>query len=212
MSKVFLTFCLFLISCTAFAEENGVFLGFGFGMHDAKQEIKGVERLSSNIKSIDSTTDFGSGIYIGYKSMLNENSAWRAYVNIDQNQVEVEKPNGKTGFRMYDIIGYNVDFMFNFTQNFGMFVGANFAAIIWDKEIWSIDIYNDDDEYNSYIAAQLGLRAMFGEKQRHSVELFSKMPFTKTIFEYELNGVKIASMKLRQNYTVLLRYIYTFSY
>lgn len=202
----------FLLFCAcAFAESDGIFLGGGFGIHGAKQEIKG-SIGNSNIKAINDTADISGGIYFGYKQMFNENSGWRVYFNTETNQVEVEKPNGKTGFRMYEIVGYNVDFLLNFTQNFGFFVGANFAAIIWDKELWSVDIYNDDDEYGTYIAAQLGLRAIFGENERHSVELFGKVPFTKTIFEYELNGVKIAQMKLKQSYSVFLRYIYTFSY
>ena len=71
-------------------------------------------------------------------------------------------------------------------------MGINSAAISWDKEIWSLDWEND-------------------EQKRHAVELFGKIPFTKTTFNYRIAGVTVVEMDLKQTYNVGLRYIYTFS-
>lgn len=230
MKKKITAFALALVCVcgTAFAEESGFFLGFGFGVHGAKQEIKFngdkvdfVGHLGPNGVFIanfiekhngsNSTTDFGGATYFGYKHIFDEHSGIRVYLNTESNSIEVEKSNGGTTYRMYNIIGVSVDYLFNFIPNFGAFVGANFATISWDKEIWSIDWENDDEEYRGYIAAQLGLRGIFGEKKRHAVELYGKIPFTKTTFEYQqLNGTVIAKMTLKQSYNVGLRYIYTF--
>lgn len=215
--------CLLVFVCLAFGEESGLFIGLGLGAHGAKQEMQGdkFDIIGLNSGSIvaftnkygekHSTTDFGAAFYFGYKHIFDEHSGVRVYLSSESNNIEVEKSNGGTNLRSYNIIGVGVDYLFNFIPNFGAFVGANFGSISWDKEIWSIDWENDDEEYRGYIAAQLGLRGIFGEKKRHAVELFGKIPFTKTTFEYQVpNGNVVAKMTLKQTYNVGLRYIYTF--
>lgn len=215
MKKKITAFALcFMLACSgAFAEESGLFLGLGFGAHGAKQEIKTLKALEASgikLKEIENTTDFGGAFVFGYKHIFDEHSGLRVYLSAESNNVEVETTSGKKVVRSYDIMVYNVDYLFDFTPNFGAFVGLGVGAISWDKEFWSIDWENDDDEFRGYVAAQLGLRAILGEKKRHAIELFGKLPFTKTTIEYQMNGVKIVEMNLKQTYNVGLRYIYTF--
>lgn len=228
MKKKFTALALVLACVSAFAEESGLFLGIGYGAHGAKQEISFndeetfVGHIGPNASFVasfigkhgesHSTTDFWSGFYFGYKHIFDEHSGVRVYLNTESNNIEVQKTNGGTTYRTYNIIGLSVDYLFNFIPSFGAFAGLNFAAISWDKEIWSIDWENDDEEYRGYFAAQLGIRGIFGENKRHAVELYGRLPFTKTTFEYQLpDGSVLAKMTLKQTYNVGLRYIYTFS-
>lgn len=214
-SKIALVLALACFTSSAFGEESGLFLGLGFGAHGAKQSIKSTKLPDENglkkIRAMQSATDFGGAYYFGYKHIFDEHSGLRVYLNSESNNVEVEKSNGESAIRSYNIFGLGVDYLFNINPNFGLFVGINSAAISWDKEIWSLDWENDEQEYRGYVAAQMRLRGIFGEKKRHAVELFGKIPFTKTTFKYQEAGVTVVEMDLKQTYNVGLRYIYTFA-
>lgn len=165
-SKIALVLALAL-QASAFGEESGLFLGLGFGAHGAKQNIKSTKLLNENgskIRAMQSATDFGGAYYFGYKHIFDEHSGLRVYLNSESNNVEVEKSNGESAIRSYNIFGLGVDYLFNINPNFGLFVGINSAAISWDKEIWSLDWENDEQEYRGYVAAQMGLRGILARK------------------------------------------------
>lgn len=141
-SKIALVLALACFTSSAFGEESGLFLGLGFGAHGAKQSIRSTKLLDENglkIRAMQSVTDFGGAYYFGYKHIFDEHSGLRVYLNSESNNVEVEKSNGESAIRSYNIFGLGVDYLFNIIPNFGLFVGINSAAISWDKEIWSLN-------------------------------------------------------------------------
>ena len=91
-------------------------MGLGFGAHGAKQSIKSTKLLDENglkIRAMQSATDFGGAYYFGYKHIFDEHSGLRVYLNSESNNVEVEKSNGESAIRSYNIFGLGVDYLFN---------------------------------------------------------------------------------------------------
>lgn len=127
-SKIALVLALACFTSSAFGEESGLFLGLGFGAHGAKQSIRSTKLLDENglkIRAMQSATDFGGAYYFGYKHIFDEHSGLRVYLNSESNNVEVEKSNGESTIRSYNIFGLGVDYLFNIIPNFGLFVGIN---------------------------------------------------------------------------------------
>lgn len=216
MKKVALSFALvgILGANLAVAETSGAFFGGGFGFHGMSRKTDLNYNLiiaKFNIKEQDSAKDMGVSFVVGYKTMSDEKSGGRFYINYDYNGVEVKEEGDKTSESNYQVVGLNGDYLYNFNDNFGFFVGANVGLISWDKKIWSLSPELDSNEWKIYLAGQIGLRGIFGELQNHAVELMCKIPFAQTTIAYKnASGEKQGETKLKQDYNVGIRYIYTF--
>lgn len=194
---------------SALAEQSGAFIGGGFGFHGASRKTN--LNLNYNVQEEDNAKDTSISLVAGYKNIDNENSGTRVYINYDFNNVKIEKESGETISSGYHIVGINADLLYNFNPKFGVFVGVNLGAINWGKDIWSLAPEKDSEMWKLYAAGQLGLRWIFGETQKHSVELFAKLPFTETTIVYKTpQGEQVGETKLKQQYNAGFRYVYAF--
>lgn len=194
---------------SALAEQSGAFIGGGFGFHGASRKTN--LNLNYNVQEEDNAKDTSISLVAGYKNIDNENSGTRVYINYDFNNVKIEKESGETISSGYHIVGINADLLYNFNPKFGVFVGVNLGAINWEKDIWSLAPEKDSEMWKLYAAGQLGLRWIFGETQKHSVELFAKLPFTETTIVYKTpQGEQVGETKLKQQYNAGFRYVYAF--
>lgn len=197
---------------SALAEQSGAFIGGGFGFHGASRKTTNYNLILTNVKLQEGNAqDTSISLVAGYKNIDNENSGTRVYINYDFNNVKIEKESGETISSGYHIVGINADLLYNFNPKFGVFVGANLGAINWGKDIWSLAPEKDSEMWKLYAAGQLGLRWIFGETQKHSVELFAKLPFTETTIVYQTpQGEQVGETKLKQQYNAGFRYVYAF--
>lgn len=197
---------------SALAEQNGAFIGGGFGFHGASRKTTNYNLILTNVKLQEGNAqDTSISLVAGYKNIDKENSGTRVYINYDFNNVKIEKESGETILSGYYIVGINGDWLYNFNPKFGVFVGANLGAINWGKDIWSLAPEKDSEVWKLYAAGQLGLRWILGETQKHSVELFAKFPFTETTIVYQTpQGEQVGETKLKQQYNAGFRYVYTF--
>lgn len=201
---------------SALAEQSGAFIGGGFGFHGASRKTNlnlNYNLIVTNVKlrEEDNAKDTSISLVAGYKNIDNENSGTRVYINYDFNGVEIKKESGETISSGYHIVGINADWLYNFNPKFGVFVGVNLGAINWGKDIWSLAPEKDSEMWKLYAAGQLGLRWIFDETQKHSVELFAKFPFTETTIVYKTpQGEQVGETKLKQQYNAGFRYVYTF--
>ncbi len=229
MKKRILVICLFLGSCGAFAEQSGAFIGIGVGFHNAKQEmsIKMTHNATGVVVNADSSqskNDANFALILGYKNMFKPHSGVRFYLNYDHNLLDIMQESGEVKTKNYKNVGINGDYLYNFSNAFGLFAGAHFGAISWDKQLWSI-APNKDSSWFAHFAVQLGLRGVIG---RHSLELGVKVPLTSMSKIYtnpnstELNNAyaqqgfsatdynTIIEVKLKQQYNAFLRYVFSF--
>ena len=201
---------------SALAEQSGAFIGGGFGFHGASRKTNlnlNYNLIITNIKlqEEDNAKDTSISLVAGYKNMDNENSGTRVYINYDFNNVKIKEEGEETILSGYHIVGINADLLYNFNPKFGVFVGVNLGAINWGKDIWSLAPEKDSEMWKLYAAGQLGLRWIFGETQKHSVELFAKFPFTETTIVYKTpQGEKAGETKLKQQHNAGFRYVYAF--
>ena len=205
---------------TAVAETSGAFFGAGFGFHGMSRETNLnlnnnliITNFNISVKENDSAKAGSISLVAGYKNMSSENSGSRFYINYDYNQVfRIEKGNGEENELIgYQVVGLNADWLYDFTPNFGFFVGANLGLINWDTELYSQTPEFASSEWKIYFAGQLGLRGIFGENKNHAVEFIYKVPFTQTTIEYQnAKGEKVGETKLKQDYNAGIRYIYSF--
>lgn len=199
---------------SALTEQSGAFIGGGFGFHGASRKTNLnlnynliITNINVKVQEEDNAKDTSISLVAGYKNIDNGNSGTRVYINYDFNGVEIEKESGETILSGYHIVGINADWLYNFNPKFGVFVGA----INWEKDIWSLAPEKDSEMWKFYAAGQLGLRWIFGETQKHSVELFAKFPFTETTIVYKTpQDEKVGETKLKQQYNAGFRYVYTF--
>ena len=204
---------------TAVAETSGAFFGGGFGIHGMSRKTNLnlnynliITNFNISVKENDSAKDASISLVVGYKNMSSENSGSRFYINYDYNGVEIEKGNGEENeLSGYQVVGLNADWLYDFNENFGFFVGANLGLINWDKELWSLEPETASNEWKIYFAGQLGLRGIFGGSKNHAVEFIYKVPFTQTTIEYQnAKGEKVGETKFKQDYNAGIRYIYSF--
>lgn len=198
---------------SALAEQSGTFIGGGFGFHGASRKTNlNYNLILTNVKLQEGNAqDTSISLVAGYKNMDNENSGTRVYINYDFNNVKIKEEGEETILSGYHIVGINADLLYNFNSKFGVFVGVNLGAINWERDIWSLAPEKDSEVWRIYAAGQLGLRWIFGETQKHSVELFAKLPFTETTIVYQTpQGEQVGETKLKQQYNAGFRYVYTF--
>ena len=207
MKKQILAFILAVGFSGAFAEQSGFFIGGGVGVQGMSRQTEMNAIVTS---TAENTASGGSAsLLLGYKNMSG-GSGTRVYLNYDYNSIEVES-GSENKQSQYEIVGLNADYLLNFTDNFGLFVGANVGVIKWGKDLWSLSPSEDSEEWKLYAAAQAGLRGIFGESKSHAVELGVKVPFTTTTIEYKSDLLgKLGETKLRQSSNVSVRYTYTF--
>lgn len=121
---------------SALAEQNGAFIGGGFGFHGASRKTTNYNLILTNVKLQEGNAqDTSISLVAGYKNIDNENSGTRVYINYDFNNVKIEKESGETISSGYHIVGINTDWLYNFNPKFGVFVGANLGAINWGKDL-----------------------------------------------------------------------------
>ena len=230
MKNRILVIYLFLSSCVAFAEESGLFVGGGVGFHNAKSDMTTKmtlisTRTTSYGNQSHSESDASFALILGYKNMFKPHSGVRFYLNYDHNLLDITQESGKSETKSYKIVGLNGDYLYDFSDAFGLFVGANLGLISWDKQMWSMEPSKDSDSWDAHFAVQLGLRGFSG---RHSLELGVKIPLTSMSKSYtnpdstELNnayaqyGLNPADfdttfeVKLKQRYNAFLRYVFSF--
>ena len=209
MKKRILVICLFLGSCTAFAEQSGFFIGIGAGVQGMSRETEMNILVTTAIE--ESSGRGGSvSLLLGYKNVSDEKSGTRVYLNYDYNSIEVAG-SIENKQSQYEVVGLNADYLLNFSDSFGLFVGANVGVIKWGREIYSLSSSDGEEEWKLYAAAQAGLRGIFGERKSHAIELAAKLPFTSTTIEYKSDLLgKMGETKLKQSYGVSVRYICTF--
>lgn len=227
MKKKLLVIFMSLGLSGAFAEESGLFVGFGGSFQTASKSVVSkvynvdtttntVTFTSSNKDLSQNNSNYGGSFLIGYKYMFEELSGVRIYLNYDYNAIKLKKENSAEAQNSnYQILGLNLDYLYNFVDGFGFFLGTNFGAMNWDK-----NLHGEINQYNMYFAPQLGLRTSFAQ---HSLELFAKFPLisTDTITksnpeQITVNNQKVTAWKntkeveLKPNYNIGLRYIFTF--
>lgn len=203
---------------SALAEQSSAFIGGGFGFHGASRKTNLnlnynfiLTNVNVKVQEEDNAKDTSISLVAGYKNMDKENSGTRVYINYDFNNVKIKEEGEETILSGYHIVGINADLLYNFNPKFGVFVGVNVGAINWGKDIWSLAPEKDSEVWKIYAAGQLGLRWIFGETQKHSVELFAKFPFTETTIVYKTpQDEKVGETKLKQQYNAGFRYVYTF--
>ena len=198
---------------SALAEQSGAFIGGGFGFHGASRKTNlNYNLIVTNVKLQEGNAqDTSISLVAGYKNIDKENSGTRVYINYDFNNVKIKEEGEETILSGYHIVGINADWFYNFNPKFGVFVGANLGAINWERDIWSLAPEKDSEVWRIYAAGQLGLRWILGETQKHSVELFAKLPFTETTIVYKTpQGEQVGETKLKQQYNAGFRYVYTF--
>lgn len=221
---------LFIVFGVAFAEESGLFVGGSVGVHNAKQEMTTKMTLIANgytgyDNRSDSESDASFGLILGYKNMMQPHYGVRFYLNYDHNLLDITQESGKSETKSYKIVGINGDYLYDFSDAFGLFVGANLGLISWDKQMWSMEPSKDSDSWDTHFAVQFGLR---GFSERHSIELGVKIPLTSMSKSYtnpdstELRnaiaqqGGNLADLnthfeiKLKQQYNAFLRYVFSF--
>lgn len=232
MKKKILALCLTLGFSGALAEESGVFVGIGGNFQAANKKVTDTDYTSSVVgnnpnqsvsitmtaqsKTKENKLNGGASVLLGYKHMLDESSGVRAYLNYDYNVIKLTKENAESETAHYQIVGFNADYLYNFSEGLGVFIGANFGAIKWDK-----NLHNDSNQWDMYFAPQLGLRTILGG--RHSFELFAKFPLMNETKIRESNPQQLTvnnqqvtvynhknEINLKQNYNLGLRYIFTF--
>ena len=174
-----------------FAEESGFFLGVGLGFQD--WGWKDDYDNSSNGRGLSGS------LYLGYKTMYNKYMGGRIYLSYDYNQAKIAGSNTNSS---YDIYALNGDWILNISKNFGLFFGFGAGFIQWDKEIYG------SESFKFYANVALGFRFIVAYK--HALEIGFKAPFTNTKVVYQLAGINFREVKIRQNYNLGLRYIYTF--
>lgn len=203
---------------SALAEQSGAFIGGGFGFHGASRKTNLnlnynliITNVNVKLREEYNAKDMSISLVAGYKNIDKENSGTRVYINYDFNNVKIKEEGEETILSGYHIVGINADLLYNFNPKFGVFVGANLGAINWGKDIWSLAPEKDSEMWKLYAAGQLGLRWILGETQKHSVELFAKLPFTETTIVYKTpQGEQVGETKLKQQYNAGFRYVYTF--
>lgn len=198
---------------SALAEQSGAFIGGGFGFHGASRKTNlNYNLIVTNVKLQEGNAqDTSISLVAGYKNIDKENSGTRVYINYDFNNVKIKEEGEETILSGYHIVGINADWFYNFNPKFGVFVGANLGAINWERDIWSLAPEKDSEVWRIYAAGQLGLRWILGETQKHSVELFAKLPFTETTIVYKTpQGEQVGETKLKQQYNAGFRYVYAF--
>ena len=221
---------LFIVFGVAFAEESGLFVGGSVGIHNAKQEMTAKMTFISTGYTVydnrsDSESDASFGLILGYKNMMQPHYGVRFYLNYDHNLLDITQESGKSETKSYEIVGINGDYLYDFSDAFGLFVGANLGLISWDKQMWSMEPSKDSDSWDAHFAVQFGLRGFSG---RHSIELGVKIPLTSMSKSYtnpdstELRnaiaqqGDNLADfnthfeVKLKQQYNAFLRYVFSF--
>lgn len=199
---------------SALAEQSGAFIGGGFGFHGASRKTNLnlnynliITNVNIKVQEEDNAKDTSISLVAGYKNIDKENSGTRVYINYDFNNVKIKEEGEETILSGYHIVGINADWLYNFNPKFGVFVGV----INWEKDIWSLAPEKDSEVWRIYAAGQLGLRWIFGETQKHSVELFAKLPFTETTIVYKTpQGEQVGETKLKQQHNAGFRYVYAF--
>ena len=210
MKKSIVALCLMLGFSGAFAvDKSGFFGGAGIGLQGMKQVV---EYSAANFSSTRTTRYPSLSVFAGYKFMQDEaDSSFakfgvRVYANYEYNPVNeiyiLRSYDKQETNKLYHIIGLNADYLFNFTDKFGAFFGANFAVVAWD-ELFSLDGKSD---YDGYFAYQLGLRTAL--KDMGEVELLVKFPLAKT--EQTSSTYNGITNTLQQTYNVALRYVINF--
>ena len=234
MKKQIMALSLAGLFSTAFAEQNGFFVGVGGGFSGMSENYETTDYVRQNAPAgtiyaskVEQSISGGSlNVIAGYKNMFGYNQGARFYLNYDYNPVTVEIQEAGSGTRLdersasYNVIGLNADYLYNFSESWGFFVGANLGAIKWSEELYKFDpglldamdlTMDYKDSWGFYAAAQLGARYIFGATRAHSVELAVKVPFTDFTNEYLApTGEKMGERKLSNTYNASLRYVFSF--
>ena len=229
MKKSIVALCIGFI--IALADESGFFVGGGIGVHSASGKVKTKityiydRTISNSDTQTQSESDTSLSLILGYKNMMDTRFGVRFYLNYDHNMLDLKQTSGKSVTKPYKIIGLNGDYLYNFNDILGAFVGANLGLISWDKQMWSFEPSKDSERWDEYFAVQFGLRAFKG---RHSLEFGVKIPLTtmsvahtnpnipefRQMFEQQgLNPADFNTefeVKLKQQYNAFLRYIFSF--
>ena len=203
MKKLFVSsaVALALTSGALVAEESGAFVGVGLGTSELKEKI---------VIFPDDVSDTASGLnyelLIGYKTFFAPNFGVRLFANLSG-----------TSIRNVNLLNYgvNIDMLYNFITNeysdFGAFVGLNLGGYSWsgdeiDAAESIIGLYGQKITKNSLgFAINLGVRTEIAK--HHGFEFATKIPLTETTL-ISAGGFKAT---MRQNYSIGLRYIYSFS-
>lgn len=188
---------------TALSEESGVFVGAGVGAQGIEETLKGQSGGSAST----SGNHVGASLLVGYKLMA-DNWGGRFYVNLDYNGANVNDVDGKS-YATYPAVGVNADFLYNFHENFGAFVGVNLGVINWSSKLFFGGV--NSNKTGLYFAPQLGLRGIFA--QNHSLELAARIPVVKNTVDVHVQDIDFdfsGKYEIWQKYNVQLRYLYTF--
>ena len=210
MKKSVVALCLMLGFSGALAEQSGFFGGVGLGLQGAehKTEVSSTENYTQN-------TRYPSiSLFAGYKMLeQREDSSGfgklgvRIYANYEYNPVSkfhILKSYGSEVKNMgYHIVGLNFDNLFNFTDSFAAFLGANVGAVAWDEQFSS----NGSKQWGAYFAFQFGVRALLSNTS--SVEFIAKIPATRTEKDY-MSASTSTKNTLGQRYNFGLRYVMSF--
>lgn len=187
---------------TTLSEESGVFVGAGVGAQGIEETLKGQSGGSTST----SGNGVGASLLVGYKLMAG-NWGGRFYVNLDCNSMKVNKVGEESYYATYPAMGVNADFLYNFHENFGAFVGVNLGVISWSSKLFAEGVKSDKN--GLYFAPQLGLRGIFA--QNHSLELAARIPVVKNTVDVHIQDIDFSGKyEIWQKYNVQLRYLYTF--
>ncbi|WP_185900170.1 outer membrane beta-barrel protein [Campylobacter sp. MIT 99-7217] len=187
-----------LLSCTAFAEEAGFFIG----ANTAYGSIKAGDTSGFNA--------YRFGLVGGYKQFFTEEFGARYYLNLDTG-TKYTKGSNNSQIQRFDL-GLNVDALYNFLQSndleYGVFGGLSLDYAMNEEKLKRID---GPDGQGLDLGINFGLRLNYAQK--HGVELFSRFGLTGVKLGKPDDSTQISPYsdeKIQTPYAVGLRYTYSF--
>ena len=192
----------------AFAEESGVFFGFGVGYGDIKSSINATAMHGYKREILYDTTNKhrangkSYGLTAGYKQFITESVGFRYYANVDlthANAISILGESNNLSNSKYPILqtnllnyGVNVDVLFNFVSNnafdFGGFIGFGIGAnMINGKYVDSLQQHKDDYVFQT---SGGGLTLTDSKVQTTSLDIALNMGLRTNIAKY--HGIELA--------------------